>query len=762
MNKMIKSGVPLFVFILLTHPLFAQSGDEIEKARKVFTPEITGAVLVGDIPAPEGFDQAIKKKIGEERLSKIRSDRQIEGRENDLAALVLMRLGVNPESLKLPERRGRPQEESLEEVFSEDEVKVKFTGAEYKVTQEKPTGFFKSGQDADIVLSAIDFNNTGGPLLFNHPGEIASDGVHLILADRNNNRVLIWNQLPSENVQPDLVLGQKNFITNDPGTGLDQMNWPVSVSAAKGKLVVADTENDRILIWNSFPTSSGQPADLVLATPRGPEPTVARIEWPWGVWTDGTKLAITSTRGSSGVLLWNAFPVRNNQPPDILMTAQGKMGTPRGITSNGQYLLVADHNAKVATQTFAGGFGSSSVTFVWKTWPASEDQPYDFTLEGWRAGTFLPGNRLILLSTTHFLPSIWNAPPMSIADAPDLQVGRQGHIEGYYFNTGDGSDIAWARNRLYFSLSNGNKIVVYKGVPTSQDEEPDFAIGSPHIDTNTLDENFMITNGVVATDGKSLFVSSDFDRRLYVWKSLPNESNTPPDFVYQLPVAPWSNALWGNTLVLAGKNTVYLWKKLPLNGEQPDLTLTGKIGSVQLSELAGVALDDHYFYLTDHENIYVWEEVPSSSEEPKFILRGYGPGRLASDGEFLVGMISHNHEVGVWKVGKLSALSKPSKVPMVPHRISRSFNMPGSAMSAKGHLFVADTGFGRVLIWKNIREALAGKEPDVVLGASDLEDVSQEIGRNKLFWPATLAFDGSYLWIGEFKFSGRILRFSVR
>jgi len=35
-----------------------------------------------------------------------------------------------------------------------------------------------------------------------------------------------------------------------------------------------------------------------------------------------------------------------------------------------------------------------------------------------------------------------------------------------------------------------------------------------------------------------------------------------------------------------------------------------------------------------------------------------------------------------------------------------------------------------------------------------------ELTRNQFFWPGAIAFDGTYLWVGEFKFSGRLLRFS--
>lgn len=77
--------------------------------------------------------------------------------------------------------------------------------------------WFHTGQNADLMLSGVDFNNTGGPLLFNHPTGLASDGARFLLCDRFNNRVLIWNTLPGTcDAQPDLVLGQKSFFTNNP------------------------------------------------------------------------------------------------------------------------------------------------------------------------------------------------------------------------------------------------------------------------------------------------------------------------------------------------------------------------------------------------------------------------------------------------------------------------------------------------------------------------------------------------------------------
>jgi len=79
-------------------------------------------------------------------------------------------------------------------------------------------GWFATGQRADLMLSGAGFNDTG-PLQFNHPSGIASDGERFLLCDRFNNRVLVWTSLPDRwDAPPALVLGQPDFTSNDPGT----------------------------------------------------------------------------------------------------------------------------------------------------------------------------------------------------------------------------------------------------------------------------------------------------------------------------------------------------------------------------------------------------------------------------------------------------------------------------------------------------------------------------------------------------------------
>jgi len=217
-------------------------------------------------------------------------------------------------------------------------IEVRAINSNYRIATATTGGAFATGQDANLLLSGFDFNNAGGPLQFNHLGGIASDGTRLAVCDRFNNRVLIWNHLPTSNTPPDLVIGQPDFYQNNPGSTRSRLNWPASVRITPtGQMIVVDGYNDRVLIWKSFPTSLGQPADVEIRHQN--------LVWPWGAWTDGERLAVTST-GRSRVLMWRTFPSVDNHPPDYELTADNMMGTPRTITSNGVYFIVGDHNSK--------------------------------------------------------------------------------------------------------------------------------------------------------------------------------------------------------------------------------------------------------------------------------------------------------------------------------------------------------------------------------------------------------------------------------
>ena len=64
------------------------------------------------------------------------------------------------------------------------------------------SSFFESDHtEAQLVLGELGFDQAGGPLLFNHPKGIATDGDVLMLADGNNHRLGMF-ETPTDNTPP--------------------------------------------------------------------------------------------------------------------------------------------------------------------------------------------------------------------------------------------------------------------------------------------------------------------------------------------------------------------------------------------------------------------------------------------------------------------------------------------------------------------------------------------------------------------------------
>ena len=73
------------------------------------------------------------------------------------------------------------------------------------------------------------------------------------------------------NNQPaDVVVGQPDFTSLSPSANsptAKSMRGPQGVWIQNGKLYVADTGNNRVLIFNRIPTANGAAADVVLGAP---------------------------------------------------------------------------------------------------------------------------------------------------------------------------------------------------------------------------------------------------------------------------------------------------------------------------------------------------------------------------------------------------------------------------------------------------------------------------------------------------------------
>jgi len=186
------------------------------------------------------------------------------------------------------------------------------------------------GQSPGTTQSRLDFSFG--------TGRVVSQGTRLLVADSNNHRVLIWNTIPaSDGAASSIVLGQSIFTSRATGDGQGQMRYPAGIWTDGTTLIVADSGNHRVLIWNSFPTTNGELPDLVIGqtgfgvSDAPSPPTASSMNSPYDVFYDGAKLWVADTFNHR-VLVWNAMPTANGQAANFVL---GQSGFSQGIENAG-------------------------------------------------------------------------------------------------------------------------------------------------------------------------------------------------------------------------------------------------------------------------------------------------------------------------------------------------------------------------------------------------------------------------------------------
>lgn len=150
-----------------------------------------------------------------------------------------------------------------------------------------------------------------GPASFRWPHGIAGARGNLYIADAGNHRVLGWTARPDVDTPADLVLGQPDFGTTTElpygGQPADMLRFPYAVDTDGTTLAIADTANNRIMLWDR----PGPQATSVLGQPgfgpngenRWSAVTRDSLCWPYGLSLSGDRLAIADS-GNNRVVIW--------------------------------------------------------------------------------------------------------------------------------------------------------------------------------------------------------------------------------------------------------------------------------------------------------------------------------------------------------------------------------------------------------------------------------------------------------------------------
>lgn len=349
---------------------------------------------------------------------------------------------------------------------------------------------------ASVVLGQPDFSTTTTNFTvtannLRQPTAVASDGVHLVVADTDQNRVLIWNHIPTTNNTPaDVVVGQPNFTTSSVPTNYTptakSMSGPQGVWIQNGRLYVADTQNNRILIYNKIPTTNGVAADVVLGQPSFTTPvqvditqqgnctndststctaTASNMLNPVSVTTDGTHLFVADL-GFNRILIWNTIPTTNDAPADV------EIGQPNMNTGAADFAFSVTSPASLASQT-------TTTIEAPVLCPVSN-------------GTDSNGNPTY--------PAVCNA---------TLNYPR--------FALSDGA-------RLFVADGGNDRVLEYETIPTQNAASADIVLGQVggDVDQATNAADSMNTPTSLAFDGTNLYVADPYNRRITVYTISPN------------------------------------------------------------------------------------------------------------------------------------------------------------------------------------------------------------------------------------------------
>jgi DNA-binding beta-propeller fold protein YncE len=205
--------------------------------------------------------------------------------------------GQPNDSLYLPNAGGAPSASTLDSprgIFADSaHVFIADTSNNRVLVFDRASG----STTASLVLGQADFvstqengGTTPGAATLSGPQGVYSDGTRLYVSDTGNNRVLVWNALPTVNGQSaDLVIGQADptgVLVNAGGAaGATTLSSPTGVDVVSGHLYIADSGNNRVTVFAQVPAADGAAADSVLGQPD------LSSRAPGSVATDTTLLA---------------------------------------------------------------------------------------------------------------------------------------------------------------------------------------------------------------------------------------------------------------------------------------------------------------------------------------------------------------------------------------------------------------------------------------------------------------------------------------
>lgn len=238
---------------------------------------------------------------------------------------------------------------------------------------------------ADVVVGQAGFTtgfttaaNAGGTISaqgFDQPQHVSvSANGTMFVTDLMNHRVLIYNSVPQTNgASANTVIGQPGFTTGVLNNGTlvaaARLNSPAAASMIQGRLYIADQANNRIVVFNSIPTSNGASASFAIGqgdtstTTSGTDYSAqsSYMNSPYDMFADQSspQRLYVADGGNHRVLVYTALPTTADVRANFVIGQSGPTGNvanrvsmaapadnslnqPRSIVAQNNKLAIAD------------------------------------------------------------------------------------------------------------------------------------------------------------------------------------------------------------------------------------------------------------------------------------------------------------------------------------------------------------------------------------------------------------------------------------
>jgi hypothetical protein len=569
------------------------------------------------------------------------------------------------------------------------------------------------GTSADYVIGQTNFTinspNQGlgvsGLTLFGPDGIWCYNGS-LFVADAQNNRVLVYNNINSLSANDPLaetVVGQTSMSANSNGNSTSSLNGPFGVAADNCQLYIADTLNERVLVYNTIPTGTlNPPADEVLGTGTFTGPTQNDL-FPSAIAAVNHALYVADSAGDR-VLRFGCSAVGIPTPTHTPTPTPSPTPTPTPICN--PCTLTTDQNASLVIGE--PNFTTASNSF----------SPVNASSLQLPSGVFQAGNNLIVSDSDDSRILIYNPIPTVNQPAASKVIGQssftassvnQGGSPGA--NTLWGPSQTWSNGTMLIAADSTNhRILIYNNINTlpATNGSANVVVGQPNFISNqanqggppaanTLDEPFG-----VFSDGNILVVSDNLNNRVLVYNPLPVSSGASASAVIGQPNFTSSAINQGGSLTA---NT--------LNGP-------GRIW------ISGGNL---YVADTGNNRVLVYDNIDALSTNDPAANTVIGQNNFTSN----VNGVSAN-----------------------------SLFIP-DAVSVNGcQLFIADGNNSRVLIYNPIPTGTTNPPADVVLGQPNMTTgTAPSVTQANNFSPSSIDAVNGSLWLADETFN-RVLQFDCQ